>query len=264
MKKRSITVLAAAVTVALLCACTPQEDIVETAVSIIHRETTAPTVAPETTLPTPQPEETSEAFQMALKTIHDELVFPGLSGDAKIELWEPGTIEDEQFAIVDVDGDGEKELLVSVSNTYMAGMCELVYGYDAETDSVKLEAEAFPGVTYYSGMMKVLSSHNQGHAGDVLWPYSVMTYDPTEDSYKLAYYVDAWSRELSETDYEGNPYPEDIDTDRDGYVYLITENDQQRILNRTDFEKWEAELFAGKEPLNIPWQKMTAENIGIS
>lgn len=255
MKKRSITVLAAVMAAALLCACAPQEDTVETIV---------PTIPTETAIPTTQPKDdsaTENAFQAALKTIHDELTFPGLSGDAKIELWEPGTIEDEQFAILDVDGDGEKELLVSVSNTYMAGMCELVYGYDAETDSVKLEAEAFPGVTYYPGMMKVLSSHNQGHAGDVLWPYSVMTYDEGEDVYKLAYFVDAWSRELSETDYEGNPYPEDIDTDHDGYVYLITENDQQRILNRADFKKWEAELFGGKEPLTIPWQKLTAENI---
>ena len=262
MKKRTISILAAVMAAALLWGCAPQQDTVETTVSIIHRETTAPTVPPETTLPTTQPEETSEAFRAALKTIHDELIFPGLPDSAKIELWEPGTIEDEQFAILDVDGDGAEELLVSVSNTYMAGMCEVIYGYDAKSDSVRVEAQVFPGVTYYPGMKQVPSSHNQGHAGDVLWPYSVMTYDPTEDSYKLTYYVDAWSREISETDYEGNPYPEDIDTDRDGYVYLITENDQQSILNRADFEAWEAELFAGKEPLNVPWQKLTAENIG--
>ena len=262
MKKRTISILAAVMAAALLWGCAPQQDTVETTVSIIHRETTAPTVPPETTLPTTQPEETSEAFRTALKTIHDDLVWPGLPGEQTIEIFEPSTIEDEQFAILDVDGDGEEELIVSVSDTYMAGMCEVVYGYDAASDSVRVETQAFPGATYYPGMMKVPSSHNQGHAGDVLWPYGIMTYNEASDTYEFTCFVDAWDRNLSETDFDGNPYPEDIDTDRDGYVYLITENDQQRILNRADFEAWEAELFAGKEPLNIPWQKLTAENIG--
>lgn len=272
MKKGSITVLAAAVTAALLCACAPQEDTPSVETAVPTAQTTSPTIQPETTSPTTQPVQSAlgqwedtpadRAFQKALTYIHNELYWPGGQPSAeRIQIWEPGTIEDEQFAVIDVDGDGEKELLVSITNTYMAGMCEVIYGYDAASDSVRIEAEAFPGVTYYPGMMQVLSSHNQGYAGDVLWPYSILTYDEGEDAYKLACFVDAWSREISETDYEGNPYPEDIDTDHDGYVYLITENDQRRILNRADFEKWETELFAGKEPLTIPWQKLTAENI---
>lgn len=256
MRKRLNAAIAAMTMIVLLCACAPQE--------------TAPTIA--TTAPAPQTEAATEttapaedgarkAFQAALKTIHDQLVYPALPGSGAIEIFEPATIEDEQFAIADVDGDGAEELLVSISNTYMAGMCELVYGYDAAADSLRVEAEAFPGVTYYPGMMQVMASHNQGHAGDVLWPYTVMTYNEDGDLYEPAFFVDAWSRELSETDFEGNPYPEDIDVDGDGYVYLITENDETRTLNRTDFEKWESELFAGKEKISIPWQKMTAENI---
>ena len=257
MKKRSFAAIAA-MTALLLCACAPQE--------------AAPTTQPETTAtaaPGTQPETTAEitaatdrAFQTALKTIHDDLVWPGLPGEQTIEIFEPSTIEDEQFAILDVDGDGEEELIVSVSDTYMAGMCEVVYGYDAASDSVRVETQAFPGATYYPGMMKVPSSHNQGHAGDVLWPYGIMTYNEASDTYEFTCFVDAWDRNLSETDFDGNPYPEDIDTDHDGYVYLITEGEEQRILNRADYEKWEGSLFAGKEEITIPWQKLTAENIG--
>ena len=92
--------------------------------------------------------------------------------------------------------------------------------------------------------------------------YVVMNYDEGKDAYEDAFYVDAWSREITDYNpYEEMPYPEDIDTEQDGYVYLITENGQKRILNRADYQKWEAALFAGKEPLTIPWQKITVDNI---
>ena len=32
-------------------------------------------------------------------------------------------------------------------------------------------------------------------------------------------------------------------------------------MNRADYEKWEAGIFTNKEPLTIPWQKITAANI---
>ena len=257
MKKR-FAVLTAAFTAVLLWGCAPQEEppIAQTRVTIPPAETTVSAAQPEVDSPA------DAAFQRALKTIHEELRWPDMPNGEAIALWEPGTIEDEQFAILDVDGDGEQELLVCVANTYMAGMREVVYGYDAASDGLRVEAEAFPGAIYYPGMMKVLSSHNQGHAGDVLWPYTIAIYHELEDAYRYAYYVDAWSREISETDFEGNPYPEDVDVDGDGYVYLITEGDETRVLNRADYERWETGLLADREAISIPWQKLTMENIG--
>lgn len=32
-------------------------------------------------------------------------------------------------------------------------------------------------------------------------------------------------------------------------------------MNRADYEKWEAGIFTNKEPLTIPWQKITTANI---
>lgn len=224
-------------------------------------ETTAEPTQPETTVPD-RNDAVRSAFQRALRTVHDDLRWPELPESGNIEVWESGTIEDEQFAVTDVDGDGEEELLVSVSNTYTAGMCEIIYGYDPQTDGVRIEAQNYVGVTHYPGMLKVLASHNQGYAGDVVWPYAIAYYDEAEDSYKDTFYVDAWCKELSDYDpYTQTPYPDDVDTEHDGYVYLITENGEQRIVNRADYEKWEAEIFANKEPLTIPWQKITTENI---
>ena len=259
MKKRILGLTAAVLTALLLCACAPQETVNTIATATPTNQTAAPA---ETSA---QAEDAArEAFRAALNIIHDDLYWVDLGAEnGKIECFEPYTIEDEQFAIFDVDSDGKQELLVSVSNTYMAGMRLAIYGYDAVADGLKLEAEGFPAVTIYPGMIKMLSSHNQGHAGDVLWPYGILKYDPAADGYRFQCSVDAWDRNLSETDYEGNPYPADIDVDNVGHVYLISDETGTRTLNQADYEKWESELLAGKEEITIPWQKLTAENIEI-
>lgn len=224
-------------------------------------ETTAEPTQPETAVPD-RNDAARSAFQRALRTVHDDLRWPELPDSGNIEVWEPGTIEDEQFAVTDVDGDGEEELLVSVSNTYMAGMCEIIYGYAPQTDGVRIESHSYVGVTHYPGMLKVEASHNQGYAGDVLWPYTIAYYDEAEDSYKDAFYVNAWCKDITDYDsYTETPYPDDLDTEHDGYVYLITENGERRFMNRADYEKWEAGIFTNKEPLTILWQKITTANI---
>ncbi len=272
MKKKSVMAVNALLAAALLCACAPQSgqmDTTETTVqATVVSETTVEAVETQASADTVQSEfqwqdtAAHHAFRRTLKTIHDELYFPKLA--MQISLWEPGTIEDETFAVADVDGDGEEELLVGISNTYIAGMCKVVYGYDQEKDDVREEACTWSSATFYPGMIQVSASHNHGHAGDVLWPYSILTYDKQEDAYQDTFYVDAWSKEIA--DYDANlemAYPEEVDTAHDGFVYLITENGRQRIINRQDYEKWEAEFFAGKEPIAVAWQKMTAENIGL-
>lgn len=260
MKKRIFAAAIAASLVILLAACAPQSGSNSDTATQTPSESTLQTEA--VTEPVSQEDSARDAFQRALKTIHDQLTLPGLPYGQKIELFTPGTIEDEQFAVMDVDGDGEEELLVSVSNTYVAGMCEVIYGYDPQTDDLRVEYQNYVGVTHYPGMLKVDASHNQGYAGDVLWPYVVARYDEEADLYEDIFIVDAWSKAIADYDaYAEMPYPEDIDTEQDGYVYLITENGQQRILNRTDYEAWEAQVFAQKEPLTIPWQKITEENI---
>lgn len=260
MKKRIFAAAIAASLVILLAACAPYSGSNSDTATQTPSESTLQTEA--VTEPVSQEDSARDAFQRALKTIHDQLTLPGLPYEQKIELFTPGTIEDEQFAVMDVDGDGEEELLVSVSNTYVAGMCEVIYGYDPQTDDLRVEYQNYVGVTHYPGMLKVDASHNQGYAGDVLWPYVVARYDEEADLYEDIFIVDAWSKAIADYDaYAEMPYPEDIDTEQDGYVYLITENGQERIVSRADYEAWEAQVFAQKEPLTIPWQKITEENI---
>ena len=90
---------------------------------------------------------------------------------------ESGTIEDEQFAVTDVDGDGEEELLVSVSNTYTVGMCEIIYGYDPQTDGVRIESHSYVGVTHYPGISRWRRPTIRGMRGmsSGLTPLRIMT-----------------------------------------------------------------------------------------
>lgn len=262
MKKRAALVLGFLLTAALLGGCTARAG-QNSGTASTETETTQPT-EPVPQAFTWQDTPVHHAFRRTLTTIHDTLRLPAITYMDRISLWEPGTIEDETFAVADVDGDGEEELLVGISNTYMAGMCKVVYGYDKEKDDVRPEVCTWFSAAFYPGMIRVDASHNHGHAGDVMWPYTVMTYDSQTDTYQDTFYVDAWDKKLAEYDslLEMN-YPQDIDTENDGYVYLITENGETKILNRRGFEIWETALFAGKEPLAIDWQKMTPENIGM-
>lgn len=263
MKKSVFAAAIAATLVSLLAACAPQSGGHPATSTQAPAESTLPAEQTEAaTEPVSQADPTRAAFQRSLQTIHDQLTWPGLGYEQTIEPFAPDTIEDEQFAVLDVDGDGEEELLVSVSHTYVAGMCEVIYGYDPQTDEVRVEYQNYVAVTHYPGMLKVDASHNQGYAGDVLWPYVIAYYNEGADVYEDACIVDAWSKAISDYDaYAEMPYPEDIDTDQDGYVYLITENGNRKILNRADYAQWEARVFAQKEPLTIPWQKITEENI---
>ena len=204
------------------------------------------------------------AFREALATVRDKMYWPEMDG-MEIALFEGSSIEDETFAVYDVDGDGEDELLISVENTYTAGMCQIIYGYDAGTGGVRVEATMYPGVTYYPGMAQEMAAHSQGYAGDKLWPYAVYRYDAQTDEYKWSCSVDGWDKTLSDYDsYREMAFPDDIDTLGEGYVYIVMDAaGEEKMMNRTDYEAWESALFGNLEPLDIPWQKMTAQNIAL-
>jgi hypothetical protein len=160
--------------------------------------------------------------------------------------------------VIDVDGDGRDELLISVDNSYMAGMVTVVYGLDK--GSVQEELSVFPGANFYTGgLVQSFASHN--HTFGELWPYSLLRYDAQSGEYQPIADVYGWDREYSETDYEGNPFPADVDTDGNGSVVSITEGDSQRWVDDAAFRQWEAEQFSGAEEIQIPWLPITDENI---
>lgn len=163
-----------------------------------------------------------------------------------------GKMSDNRFAVTDIDGDGREELIVQYTNASMAGMFERIYDYDPGSGELKCEFLNFPALTYYSnGIIKAEWSHNQGR-GEA-WPYTVYRYDPESDSYVEVGSVDSWDKALSETWYEGQPFPDELDTDGDGTLFTIWEAGEEEDpyayekikYNRADVDEWLGGYLAG-------------------
>ena len=76
--------------------------------------------------------------------------------------------------------------------------------------------------------------------------------------------VDAWDKSLREEDYEGNPFPDDIDADGDGLVYYIMPGGTYEKNTPVDFDaytKWRESSIGQAQPLEIPYLELTEENI---
>ena len=170
------------------------------------------------------------------------------------------------FAIYDIDGDGEEELILCYTTTYTAGMTELIYGYDRADGTIREELCLYPLLTYYdNGMIEAGLSHNHGMAPDGdFWPYLVYQYDGQQDCYVQIASVDAWSKAYREEDYEGNPYPDETDADGDGMVYCITRGEdetQETILDGPEYQKWRASWLENAREIQIPYRNLIPDYI---
>lgn len=204
-----------------------------------------------------------EAFRAALAELLTGNVFPdGTRAPFEADY---GPMEQNKFAIFDADGDGREELLMAFTTTYMAGGSTHIYGYDPETGSLHLELLDVPFLTVYTGgLIRVDASHNHTYAGDTLWPHQLYRWNPETDAYEPTVYVDAWERAFGETHVDGTSYPEELDPDNSGAVYLLytpTWGENREMLSKADFDRWQAELQAEAQPMVIPYQSLTEENI---
>ncbi len=98
------------------------------------------------------------------------------------------------------------------------------------------------------------------------WPYIVYRYLPETDKYQQIFMVDAWEKECREKDYDGNPYPEDIDQEKSGIVYFVTEGEgydssKTKTISKSEYEKWRKEQGLEGAKIEILYQALTEENI---
>lgn len=222
--------------------------------------TTAPTAAP-TQAPQPKPDYSAKAiaaYKKALNTFITDNLFP----DGRSSEYSPdfGAMEMNEFQISDIDGDGQKELIIVFITAPMAGNVIEICKYKPETDSVDVIFSAFPTVSIYdNGVILADLSHNQGLAGDALWPY-MLYMRSASGSYDYVCEVDAWDRSYGETNYQGESFPAEKDTDGDGVVYLIYGEDNT-VLDKAEYESWLNGYIAGAKPIYYEGTALTAENI---
>ena len=76
--------------------------------------------------------------------------------------------------------------------------------------------------------------------------------------------VEAWDKEIRDTDYEGNVFPDDVDQDGDQTVYYIMDADKYEHKDPVDGEeywKWFDSYRKDAGTITIPFMELTEENI---
>jgi len=211
------------------------------------------------------PADTDEARRLAYGKVLWDAYLQGILPDGTI-LDRPGggdtllaPIEGNEFALADVNGDGEKELLLSWTTASTAGSICKVFGCNG--GKIREELSEFPNPRFYAnGAAEADWSHNQGLAGR-FWPFNAYRYDSESGVYESVGGVDAW-----DSDYDSNIFPYDADADGDGLVYYLLppDWDGQYGMGPADgaeYERWRNAYLEGAEELEIPWRALTEESI---
>ncbi len=155
-----------------------------------------------------------------------------------------------KYAIVDVDADGKEELIVSITSTDMAGMKEVVYEYDPDTNTLNEEFMEFPSNHYYdNGTVVSYLSHVQGKSiSEDLHPYTVYVYDASADTYVKKSSMEAWESVFEEG------FPVDVDKDGDGVVFSLA--GKEGYCDNAEYQAWQETYFGGAKEISIPWKKI--------
>lgn len=203
----------------------------------------------------------ARAYRRALERIYNDRVYP--NGDP-VDTFE---MENNDFVIFDVDGDGQAELIYQNDDATMAGMMTGIYGFDSDTGDLYLELSGFVGMTFYdNGIISVAASHNHGMAWGLedFWPFTLYQYDAGGGSYVMMGSVDAWNKAGFSQDQQGQSFPDDVDQDGDGVIFLLTPGGQEvsvTMLDGPDYQQWLSAFIDDAAPLELPWQTMTLKNI---
>ena len=178
----------------------------------------------------------------------------------------------DTFAVLDVDGDDREELILLHTSGITAGMTGYVIdfdeGYTGGGAPIYIQMSDYPIFTFYSsGYMTAGASHNQGWAGEVLWPYSL--YRHTEgDRYACIATLDAWDPDIWPDAYGEGSEARQVHRRSGGpgyfvsYTYASELPDDQRflVLDKAGYEAWLENLDLGRQ-LDIRTLPLTEENI---
>ena len=177
------------------------------------------------------------------------------------ESWDMGEMHNNRFAVCDVDGDGAEELLISIQDTYIADQREEIWFYDTAEVEWYCKGAVYPGSEYYdNGTIRNIAAHNQT-MGE-LWPFSVEKYFPEDSRYHFCCYVESWEKSVGETAFDGTAFPDEIDRDKDGVVYGISdENYNVTWIDGAEYDDLMKKYFGEAGTIAIDWQACTGRSV---
>ncbi|MCM1226817.1 MAG: hypothetical protein NC320_05245 [Clostridium sp.] len=279
--KKLLSILCACA-VLLLTSCSPQSEksnseaeitaetaaeTTETVTEITTKPITAPLASESTTEPTNVYEKMT--YREVLEDIYYSYKFPHYEESFKDDIYD---ISSNEFTIYDIDNDGSDELIFLFTSCGTAGMIGVVYDHNSEGNII-VEFGGFPLLRFYdNGIVEADASHNQGPSGD-FWPYTLYQYDSKTDTYNRVASVSSMGRDIvemikAEAEENGNEapfeYPYEADTSNSGIVYYIRpcgfEGDVEPI-DVTEYNEWHDGFCGDAELLELPFVKLTEENI---
>ena len=179
-------------------------------------------------------------------------------------------LDENRFAIFDVDGDGEDELVFDYTTASMAESFEIVYHYNTYTDTLETKLSTFPSTEFYTdGFVKCFASHNHSLSLD-FWPYTLMHFSPYAGEYVKVADISAWDKSYREEGYNDEEFPEELDTDGDGTLYYIVERGSETEdgsfdgitpVNQEEYDAWIDGVLGNSSIVELPWQNLTKDNI---
>ena len=179
-------------------------------------------------------------------------------------------MEDNTFAVADVDGDGREELVLLTRPNIYAGYRGYILEY--YNNALVIQHSGFPSFTFYSnGAFAEDDSHAQGSWTSQFWPHDIYRYLSGSDSYELAGHVDAWEKVMSDINPESlPPFPTEKDVSGAGILYYITPAEDlgpdfhgysKDAVDQSVYLAWLEPILGDARPLELEYLPLTEENI---
>lgn len=226
-------------------------------------ENTAEPVAmesPATAQPDAQNQQIYAAFCEALENLMQNHILPdGMQSDGQ------DPVTPSRFAVSDVDGDGQDELILLNNTETTAGTSGYVFNYEEGTEGLQTELLESTDLTFYdNGVVKAMWSHSQGKAGEHFWPYNLLQYDATIDCYRPYFSVDAWDKNYGGESESDQSFPTQIDKSGAGIVYYIMQgmdDDYSNPVDQSEYTAWVDQTIGGANELQLQYFDLTTENV---
>lgn len=216
-----------------------------------------PAPAPEEPAPAPEEASLSEEAKAAFIKVLSDLFYEYTLPDGEVSV--PSETGRNDFTIADVDGDGRKELVFTHDPGVTAGQIAYILDYDEENQELYAELCIFPFYSIYdNGVVLALWSHNHDLCGETFWPFTMYCYNSEIDAFDMVADVTAWDGSFYETDYNGNPFPAELDGTDLGILYQINENE---YIDSDEYSEWYSSYMDGSTALTLTMELLTEDAI---
>lgn len=163
-----------------------------------------------------------------------------------------GYPEHNTYELADINNDGVLELIVSINDVSMADARSDIYTYDAASHkAVRMDMYLAPTVKFYDSGVLVDEVYSTASDASKILLCDLYKYDASTGTYVKDGSTYWWDKSIAATENNGKPFPDDIDKDGNGQVFMVETTDQSyTVMDNEDYNAWLS---------NYTGQEITAE-----